>query len=231
LEIPSAEDLLGTHPEAFLTNRDHRRPRRRWLRPFHGVVGHFQRTLGAGILVILPIGVTVLVLKFFFDLLDPLLQPAVDYLPGREVTGLGLVALVLLVYVAGLIAAQVLGRRMIGIAHRVMELIPVIKSIYGITRTAVDVLSNANDNRYSGVVLIDFPRAGIRSIGLVTSRMVDTNGNEMLAVFIPSTPMPTTGFLVIAPATEVTPTDMTVEEAMKMIISGGILSGGFSQRL
>ncbi len=214
-----------------MTNRDHRRPRRRWLRPFQGVVRHFQRTLGAGILVILPIGVTVLVLKFFFDLLDPVLQPAVDYLPGRDVTGLGLVALVLLVYVAGLIAAQVLGRRIIGIAHRVMEFIPVIKSIYGITRTAVDVLSNANDNRYSGVVLIDFPRAGIRSIGLVTSRMVDANGDEMLAVFIPSTPMPTTGFLVIAPATEVTATDMTVEEAMRMIISGGILSGGFSQRL
>lgn len=211
-----------------MTKRDHRRPRRG---PFRGVVGHFQRTFGVGVLVILPIGVTVLVLKFFFDLLDPVLQPAVDRLPGREVTGLGLVALLLLVYVAGLIASQVLGRRLIGFGHRLVERIPIIKGIYSTTRTAVDMLSNVNDQNYSGVVLIDFPRTGIRSIGFVTTRMVNEEGVEMLAVYIPGTPIPTSGFLVIAPATEVTPTDMTVEEAMKMIISGGILSGEVFQRL
>lgn len=214
-----------------MTNRDHRRSRRHRLNPLFGVVVHFQRTLGVGILVILPIGVTALVLKFFFDLLDPVLQPVVDRLPGREVTGLGLAALVLLVYVAGLIASQVLGRRLIGIGHRLMERIPIVKGIYSTTRTAVDMLSNVNNNRYSGVVLIDFPRTGIRSIGFVTSRMMDGNGVEMLAVFIPTTPIPSSGFLVIAPATEVTPTDMTVEEAMKMVISGGILSDGLFQRL
>ena len=212
-----------------MTNQDHPRTRRRG--PFRTISGHFQRTFGIGILVSLPIGVTVLVLKFFFDLLDPLLRRAVDQLPGPEIPGLGLVALALLVYIAGLIASQALGRQLIGIGNRLLERIPIVKSIYSTTRTAVDMLSNAGDNRYSGVVLIDFPRVGIRSIGLVTSRMVDSKGVEMLTVFIPTTPIPSSGYLVITPANEITPTDMTVEEAMKMIISGGILSADVFQRL
>ena len=74
------------------------------------------------------------------------------------------------------------------------RLFPSSRSIYGTTRSAVELLSNNSDSRYSGVVLIDWPRPGIKSIGLVTSRMVDTNGEEMLAVYIPTTPIPSSGF-------------------------------------
>ena len=119
------------------------RPRRNRLGPLRRPFLHFQRTLGAGILVILPIGITVLVLKFFFDLLDPVLQPFVDLLPGRSVTGTGMVALVVLVYLLGLFAALVVGRRVIGVGHRVMEVIPLVKGIYGTTRMAIEVLSKS----------------------------------------------------------------------------------------
>ena len=194
------------------------------------VLRHFERTLGAGILVMLPIGITILVLKFFFDLLNPVFEPATDLLPGREVTGLGLLALLVLVYVVGLVAAFVLGRRVIGLGHRVMEVIPVVKGIYSTTRAAVSMLSNTGDNRYSGVVLIDFPRPGIKSIGLITSRMTDNDGQGMLAVYIPTTPIPSSGFLVIVPVDEVTTTDISVEEAMRVVISGGVLSGKVLER-
>ena len=211
--------------------QDSSRPtRRRRLGPLGPVLVHLERTMGAGILVILPIGITVLVLKFFFDLLDPLLEPATDHLPGREVTGLGLAALAIVVYVVGLIAAFVLGRRVIDLAHRVLEVIPVVKGIYGTTRAAVQILSGTNEHRYSGVVLIDFPRSGIKSIGLITSRMTDTNGEDVLAVYIPTTPIPSSGFLVIVPASEVTLTDMSVEEAMRVVISGGVLSSRVFER-
>ena len=191
---------------------------------------HFERTLGAGILIILPIGITVLVLKFFFDLLDPLLGPITDYLPGKEVPGLGLAALLLLVYLVGLVAAFVLGRRLIAIAHRIMEFIPLVKGIYGTTRAAVGVLSNNNSSRYSGVVLIEFPRPGIKSIGLITCRMVDADGVEILAVYVPTTPIPSSGYLVFAPVSEVTSTDISVEEAMSVVISGGVLAGRVFER-
>ena len=201
------------------------------------VVGHFQRTLAAGILVMMPIGITALVLKFIFDLLTPILQPLTDLLPGPDLYGTGLAALLILIYVVGLVAAFVVGRRLIGLAHRAMEVIPLVKGIYSTTRTAVDLLSNGNrangvngTERYSGVVLIEFPRPGIRSIGLVTSQMYDAEGQEVLAVFVPTTPIPSSGYLVIVPTSQITRLDMSVEEAMTVVVSGGILSEQMFQR-
>ncbi|MEC8857485.1 MAG: DUF502 domain-containing protein, partial [Chloroflexota bacterium] len=144
--------------------------RRKILDLLRRPVIHFQRTIGAGILVVLPIGITALVLKFFFDLLNPMLEPVVGLLPGRSVAGAGLVALIALVYLLGLFAARVAGRRLIRFGHQVMEVIPVVKGIYGTIRMAIEILSkrdngNGENLRYSGVVLIDFPRHGIKSIG------------------------------------------------------------------
>lgn len=206
----------------------HRSPLRFLLRPLL----HVQRTLGAGILVILPIGITALVLKFFFDLLNPILEPVINYIPVRDVTGMGFASLVILVYLVGLVAAFVVGRRVIDFAHRVMEVIPLVKGIYGTTRAAVGLLSNNNsyDERYSGVVLIEFPRAGIKSIGLITSRITGAAGEELLAVYIPTTPIPSSGFLVLVPVHQVTLMDMSVEEAMRIVISGGVLSGRLFER-
>jgi len=199
------------------------RPRRRG--PFRAIIAHFQRTLGTGILVVLPVAITVLVLKFIVDLLDPLLgKTALKFAPGPEIPGLGVVALVVLVYLAGLIATHVLGRRLIRLGHRLMEVIPVVRIIYATARSAVELLSSPDKGRpYTGVVLIDFPRMGMKSIGLVTARLGVINGEEMLAVYVPTTPIPSSGFLVVVPAKDTTPTDMSVEDAMKIVISGGIV--------
>ena len=218
----------------------HSGARRTRLGPLRRPIIHFQGTLGAGILVILPIGITVLVLKFFFDLLDPILEPLVDLLPFDSITGTGLVGLIVLVYILGLFAAQVVGRRLIGLGHRIMEVIPVVKGIYGTTRMAIEILSHGSDSngngdlnedqQYAGVVLIDYPRPGIKSIGLITSSMLDTNGEEVLSIYIPTTPIPSSGFLVIVPVSEVTRTDMSVEDAMRVVISGGIHLDSVFQR-
>ena len=136
-----------------------------------------------------------------------------------------MLALVVIIYLLGLVAAHVLGVRLINVGHRIMEFIPVVKSIYGTARTAVIMLSSSEDHDYSSVVLVEFPHPGMQSIGLVTSHMVDTNGEELLAVYIPTTPIPSSGFLVMVPAKDVTPTEMSVDDAMKVVISGGILAG------
>ena len=215
--------------------------RRNLFGPLRRPMLHFQRTLGAGILVILPIGMTVLILKFFFDLLNRVLQPAVDLLPGPTITGTGLIALIVLVYLLGLFAALVVGRRLIDVGHRVMEVIPVVKGIYGTTRMAIEILSSSNNglangdgnidgHQYTGVVLIDFPRRGIRSIGLITSTMLDSDGEEVLSIYIPTTPIPSSGFLVIVPVSDVTRTDMSVEDAMRVVMSGGIRLDAVFQR-
>ena len=197
---------------------------------FRYLLRHVERTLGAGILVLLPIGITVLVFKFFFDLLDPVLKRPIGYLPGPEIPGIGFAALVFLVYLAGLVAAFVLGRRLIGLIHRILEVIPLVKTIYGTTRSAVELLSSNHTSRFSSVVLVEFPRPGSQAIGLVTSTLINNHGVETLAVYVPTTPLPSSGFLIMVPSSDVTPTDMSVDDAMKVIISGGILAGTLLQQ-
>ena len=182
----------------------------------------------------LPIGITLLVLKFFFDLLDPNLRPLLERLPGTYIDpyidklvfrGSGLAALVLAVYLIGLIASHVMGRRLIEVGHLIMERIPLVKSIYGVTRSGVEMLTGAKDSPYRGVVLVDFPRPGMKAIGLVTSSLEQAEGGELVFVYIPTTPVPSSGFLVVVGIKDVTPLEMSVDDAMKIIISGGILAG------
>lgn len=190
---------------------------------------HTQTMFGAGLLVILPIGVTVFILKFFFGLLnplmDPFLRPLLGYIPGPEIPGLGIITLLIMVYLIGLITTHVVGRRLINVGHQMMERIPVVRSIYGTTRTGVEILTGSKDHPYRGVVLVEFPRTGMKSIGLITAKLGVINGEEMVAVYIPTTPVPSSGFLVIVPTREVIVTELSVDDAMKTVISGGILAG------
>lgn len=188
------------------------------------LIVHIQTMLVAGLLVTLPIGVTIFILKFFFDLFDPILQPLLKFLPGPQIPGLGIITLVISVYLVGLIATQVVGGRLINVGHRVIERIPVVKSIYSTTRTGVEILTGSKDHPYRGVVLVEFPRKGMKAIGLVTANLGVMDGSETVAVYIPTTPVPSSGFLVLMPLSEVTLTEMSVDDAMKMIISGGILA-------
>ena len=186
---------------------------------------HIQRMLGAGLLVVLPIGITLLVLRFFFELLDPSLQPMLEFLPGTYVTGSGILALVIILYFIGIVASHVIGRRLISFGLLVLERIPVIKSIYGTTRSGIDMLAGVKDSPYRGVVLVEWPRREMRVIGLVTSYIERDDGQEMMFVYIPTTPVPSSGFLVLVGHEDVTPIDMSVDDAVKIIISGGILAG------
>jgi uncharacterized membrane protein len=194
--------------------------------PGHTLLSHLERTLGAGILVTLPIGITLLILKFIFDLLDPLLQDMVlQFLPVPQIPGLGLVGLIILVYLSGIVTTYVVGRRFINLGHKVMEFIPLVKSIYGTARIGIRMFSDTKTQPYTGVVLVEFPHPGMKSIGLVTANLGIMDGKSQLVVFVPSTPIPTSGYLVVVPTKDVTQTNMSVEEAMKIIVSGGILVG------
>ena len=227
---PKGRENVVTGPGGSDPQRTPPTPRRQSL--LRRAAGHIERTLGAGILVVLPIGVTALVLKFFFDLLDPILQEtALRRLPGPEIPGLGVLALLVLVYLAGLITTHVVGRALVEIGHKILESVPVINSIYSTTRTAIAALSSAGERPYSSVVLVEFPHQGMQSIGLVTSRIDNENGEKMLTVYIPTTPIPSSGFLVIVPEKDAVATDMGVDDAMKVIVSGGLLSGRGFQNL
>lgn len=193
---------------------------------FRRSLRHFESNLGAGLLVILPLIITIWVIQFLFGLFDPIFRELfLQRLPGPYIPGTGLLVMLILIYLAGWFTTHGLGLRLIDYGHRSLEFLPVIKAIYGPLRSAVQLMGNAESRPYRGVVLVEFPRAGAKSIGLITSQLGDLDGEEVVAVYVPTTPVPSSGFLIVVPAKEVIPTDFTVDDAMKIIISGGILAG------
>lgn len=190
------------------------------------VGNHFKGTLIAGILLVIPIMVTFLILKFAFGFFEDILKSPLDeIMPGGYRVGMGVGTLVVIIYLGGLITTHVSGRRMIVLSMGMIDMIPMVGSIYRTAHQATEVFSSVNSQtQFTSVVLVDFPGPELRSIGLVTSTLKDQAGKTLLAVYMPTSPFPTSGFLLILPEDRVTPTDMPVDEAMKLIISAGIMA-------
>lgn len=219
------ESAPNLHDRILRTGRP---PRRRFTR----AAGHVQRRLLAGVLVFLPIFVTYFVVDFFYGIIDSLLDPIIRQLniphgPGVDVTDVAeIIIIMIILYGTGLLIGWAVTRLMIERVHDTIGRIPVIGPVYNTTRHGIDFLSETQNHHYRGVVLLEFPRLGVLSIGLVTSELGKLHGSdEYLSVYVPTTPVPSSGYLVVVPENQVTPTDITVEEAMRIIISGGILAG------
>jgi uncharacterized membrane protein len=189
-----------------------------------GLLRHLARTFLAGILVAIPLVVTYFVLRFLFVSLDGIFQPVVKFFLGRSLPGVGLVALIILVYLLGLIAANVIGRTLIHWFDAGMSRTPVIKYIYSAAKQVVDSLRRLQGVPFKKVVIVEFPKVGMYSLAFVTGKPVDFKGQTKIPLFIPHTPNPMTGFLVLLSAEQIIDTDMSIEDAMKMVLSGGLLS-------
>jgi len=200
-------------------------------------VSKLQNYLLAGILTVIPLWITWVVFRFVIDQLSQLGEPWVNALarglqftyphiaeillhpwlqPATAViiTLLGLIAL-------GWITTRVIGRRIVNLFDRIMNRIPFVKKVYGSTKMLLEVL-NQEKKEFDRVVLIEFPNRHMRAVGFVTRIVEDkTTNQELAAVYVPTTPNPTSGYLELVPVDRVISTDMTVEEAMTFIISGG----------
>jgi uncharacterized membrane protein len=198
---------------------------------------HLRGTLIAGLLTIAPLIAVWLVFDFLLNLLfeagHPMATALADFLNARDpnwrpwladtraqyVIAIGAALLVL--YVIGWIASRVVGVRLIALYERIIERIPLAESIYSATKKLVGVLQQKPDSA-SRVVLIEFPHPGLRALGFVMRTFPDSvTGVALAAVLVPTAPNPTTGYLQIVPAEKLVPTDMTMDQAMSMIISGG----------
>ena len=187
--------------------------------------GHFRGTIISGLLILLPLGATYLIIKFVFDLIDPPLVQLIDGITGRHIPGVGIVSFIIVLYLVGLVGSYVIGRRLIAIGHSIANFIPIVRPIYRTAKQTVDALGPNNiEKHYSRVVLLDFPRRGVKSIGFATSTFKSPGGEYLVAVYIPTTPIPTSGYLALVPEDDVISTSLSVDEAMKIVISGGVLT-------
>jgi uncharacterized membrane protein len=201
---------------------------------------HLQRYLITGILTLLPLWLTWVVFRFIFNLLSgvstPWIRAIAEPLARNFPTAMGwvgqswvqsvfaLIATIVVIYAVGFAANRVLGRRLLQGFEALVNRIPFVQGIYGGAKKLLDVVQTKPDGAQR-VVLIEFPHPGLKAIGLVTRTFRDQGeGQEYAAVFVPTTPNPTGGYLEIVPLDKLTPTDWSVDQAMAFLLSGGALA-------
>ncbi len=192
-----------------------------------------QRYLVAGLLVWVPLGVTFVILKLIVDMMDQtlVLLPTAyhpENLLGFRIPGLGILLTGVVVFLTGVLAANLVGRQLFKAWDAILHRIPVVRSIYGGAKNFTEVLLGDTNQSFKRVVLIEWPRKGTYAIGFLTGSRVDEvshrTGEEMVSVFVPTTPNPTSGFVFFMPRREVTELDMDVESAFKLIVSLGVVA-------
>lgn len=189
---------------------------------------YLRNRLISGLFILVPFWGTYVVVMAVFNLMASLLQPLVAILPWElpywvQVV-VSILAFILLVLVVGIVAGRVVGRRFLQFGESLILRIPLIKTIYSAAKQVVDAVSLPNQKTFKSVVVIEYPMPGIRTIGFLTGITTDGEGRKWGRIFIPMSPLPTSGFLHLVPVGEIQVTDLAVEEAFKMLISGGFIA-------
>ena len=198
------------------------------------IFARFRRYFLAGILVTSPILITVYVTWIIITFIDTqvagILPESLDFtkkLP-HQIPGLGLIISIIVITFIGAITPGFLGRTLLKVGERILDNTPVVRSIYGAIKQIMETVMSTNSESFREVVLVEYPRKGIWVIGFVTGETkgeVQTlNKDTLINVFIPTTPNPTSGFLLFLPKKDLIYMNMKVEDAVKMVISGGIVT-------
>ena len=194
------------------------------------ILKHLRAKIFAGILVILPLGITFLVLKFVFNSLDSILGPLIPditvslFRRAFPLPYVGLISFLLLLYLIGLITTNVLGRKLIGWGDRLFTAIPVVKNIYTSSKQLTDAFSATRKGSFRQAVFVEFPQEGNYVLGFVTNELMDIERQTKVTVFVPTAFVPPQGFLLFLPKEKTLPAQLTVEEAIKAIMSVGIVT-------
>jgi len=191
-----------------------------------------RRYLVAGILVWVPLAVTYLLLKFAVNIMDRtlLLIPAPyrpDALLGFHVPGLGVILAVVVLLLTGLLAANFVGRAFVGGWESLMDRIPFVRAIYSGAKNFAELVFSDSSQSFKKVLLIEYPRKGVYSLAFQTAtdlgEVQGRTGGDVVCCFVPTTPNPTSGLIIIVPKKDIIVLDMDVDEALKMIISLGVV--------
>lgn len=196
------------------------------------MIQRLRRYLVAGLLIWVPLGVTLLIIKFLVDVMDQtlLLLPEgmrPDHLLGFRIPGLGIVLAMAVVIGTGIIVANLFGQQLLQLGEQVLDRIPLVRTIYASVKKLMQSIFTGSGKSFRKVVLIEYPRAGIWSLAFLTGdgapEINEKTGADMVSVFIPTTPNPTSGFMLLLPRADVIELDMPVDDGFKMIISVGVV--------
>lgn len=184
---------------------------------------HIQGRTLAGLIDLVPLLVTIVVLVFIIDHADSFIN-SLGFVEGRpwDFPGVGLMVLVVVFYLAGLVLATGIGRKVMEFKDAAMRVIPIVRTIFGVTQQATTVLTSQYN--FSRVVFLEWPREGMAAMGFVTGRVFSSDhAQSLVLVYIPTVPNPTSGNMALVNEDDVMETDLTVQDAMKLVFSGGIV--------
>jgi uncharacterized membrane protein len=195
--------------------------------------GRLRAYFLTGVIVTAPISITIFLVWQFLDFLD---THVAGLLPGRynpetylpfSLPGLGLLLMLAFLTIVGMLTANFAGRALVRMGERLLSRMPIVRSLYGTLKQIFETVLAQKSRSFREVVLVEYPRRGLGAIGFVTGptrgEIQARSGEEMVNVFLPTTPNPTSGFLLFVPKSDLIHLDMTIEEGMKMVISGGIV--------
>jgi uncharacterized membrane protein len=199
-------------------------------------VVRLRRYVVAGLLIWAPVGATILVFRLLLGLMERLLfwlpaqyRPEALFdinVPALNAIVSGILAFAVLV-ATGMLAANLIGKRLVGLYESWLARIPLVRSVYGAVKHFIEVVFSDTSESFKRVLLIQYPRKGVYSMGFQTSdqpgEVQARTGETVLTVFVPTTPNPTSGFIIFVPKNEVVELDMTIEDALKMIVSLGVV--------
>ncbi|MFH2050577.1 MAG: DUF502 domain-containing protein [bacterium] len=190
-----------------------------------GFSGLLKKYFVSGVLVVVPLILTYIVLKFLFDTVDGILQPVIHKLFGYYIPGLGLAVTLLLILLAGILTRNYVGARIYKIGERVLSKLPIIRPIYYSAKQLLESVTGPSIKSFKEVALVEYPRKGSWSIGFISNYVEiekDDTKQKYISIFIPSTPTPISGMVVLLPVDEVFLLEMSVEEGVKFLVSGGV---------
>ncbi|MCK5033121.1 MAG: DUF502 domain-containing protein [Calditrichia bacterium] len=187
---------------------------------------HFRKSIFSGLLIVIPLVITVLVLRAIFTFLDSLLLPYLQPQLGYWVPGIGIIITFAAIYIIGLMVTNFIGKKLVNKGELFLLKIPIAKSIYGSVKQIIETFTFKEENQ-SGkkVVMVEYPKENIWSIGLVNGEISHPVSNEkMYSILILASINPTSGFFILVPQHKALLLNISVEEAMKWIVSGGIVT-------
>jgi uncharacterized membrane protein len=192
-----------------------------------GVRRRLRELFVVGLAVVLPLLVTYLLLRFLFEALDGLLDPMIQGILGRRIPGLGFLATVAIIFLIGTLTTNIVGRKLVAMTEGLLLRIPLVKNVYGASKQLFDAITLPGRGAFRQVVMLEYPRSGLYALGFITATQArgfqDLVGEQTVNVFIPTAPNPTSGFFLVVPERSVIPVPISVEEALKMIVSGGLI--------
>lgn len=188
---------------------------------------HLRMYVFRGLLAIVPLLLSILAIKLLYELIDKRVMAFIDnFISVRQIPGLGILLVIIALYLIGLIVSNVIGRQIFFFIERITKRIPVVKAIYKIGQQLMEGFSVTDGKQaFQKAVFVDCNNSGVWTIGFITGRTIDKgSGQELLRVFVPTVPNPTTGFVFLVKDSQTIDPGWTVEEAIKTIVSAGIIS-------